>query len=270
MRYLTSVSLSVLLSGSLSVLLSGCRGPAPSQTSTDQTVTLYAATSTVDAVEQVAGLFQEQYSVEVRINTAATSTLVQQITAGAKADVFLSASDQWMDQLDEEGFIARRCNLLGNRLVIVVPSGSDVPMSSPSDLLSGHVKRIAIADPTCVPAGIYAKKALQQLELWEQLRGKMVPGADVRRALTFVETGAAQAGIVYATDAAASNRVRAAYRFPPDPDAPIRYPVGLLKRAEDKSTAKALFEFLQSPQAAKAFTSHGFTVLSSRPEGAGE
>ena len=197
----------------------------------------------------------------MRASYAASSTLARQIEAGAAADLFLSASGEWSEYLAQRKLVARQQELLANELVLIVPADSRLEITKPADLTSPQVRRIALADVASVPAGVYAKQALVKLDLWKQLSDKVTGAADVRQALQFVESGAAAAGIVYATDAAASKRVRVVTRFESGLSEPIRYPLVLLKHGSGNPAAVALFEFIASPAAAAIFRRHGFVVL---------
>ena len=127
------------------------------------------------------------------------------------------------------------------------------------------VEHIAIGEPDSVPAGKYAKLALIKLELWEKLKDKIVPAQDVRQALTFVETGAAEAGIVYATDAAISKKVKVAVEIPENLTGPIRYPIVLLTQGKGKPEAELFFRYLNSPEAVKIFKKYGFSGIVAKP-----
>jgi len=243
----------------LAAVLFGCGAPAPTES---ETVVLFAAASTGDAMDEINRGFERRHGIRVQANYAATSALVQQVVSQAEADVLLSANALWADHLDERGFLASRQDLLSNALVIVAPTDSDVELSRPEDLASHQVRHIALADPSGPPAGMYAKQALENLGLWQKLEDKLAPGADVRRALSFVETGAAEAGIVYATDAARSESVRVAVELDPSLTDPICYPLALLKQAADKPAARAFYRYLTSAEAAEVFRRRGFGVLS--------
>jgi molybdate transport system substrate-binding protein len=151
---------------------------------------------------------------------------------------------------------------LGNQLVIVVPADSTLRIARPEDLLDERVRRLALGDVDSVPAGIYARQALTKLSLWEKLRGKVVNAADVRQALQFVQTGAADAGIVYATDGAVAKQVRVAAVIDSKLTEPIRYPLVLLKTGAKNPAAIELFEFLASDGAAAVFRKYGFQLPS--------
>jgi molybdate transport system substrate-binding protein len=249
--------------------LLGCKpqtrseGAARAPQRSDQDVVLFGAASTANALDEIAREFHRDHKVRVRVSYASSATLARQIEDGAGADVFVSAAGEWADYLEEKGLVAQRRDLLTNRIVVIVPSGSTIDVKKPTDLLSGRIRHVALADPEAAPAGVYAKQALSKLGLWEQLKSKVVPGADVRQALSHVETGAAEAGIVYATDAAISTGVRVVIQLSPELTEPIRYPALLLREGQGNPAAVSLFEHLTSPAAAGLFQKHGFTVLTS-------
>jgi molybdate transport system permease protein len=221
-----------------------------------------AAASTTDAMEAISADFMRQHpQITVRTSFGASSALAKQIVAGAEADLFLSASREWAELLAGKQLIARQHDLLGNRLVVVVPAGSQLKLAQPADLVSSEVRRLALADPQAVPAGVYARQALETLKLWPQLESRVAAAADVRQALQFVATGSAEAGIVYASDVRSEPQVRIACEFDPALSASIRYPLVLLKRAEENPAALAFYDFLSSPAAKAVFEKEGFIVL---------
>jgi molybdate transport system substrate-binding protein len=223
-------------------------------------VLLFAAASTAEALDAVTEQFRLQHGNMVRTNYAATSMLAQQVIQGAEPDVFVSASEPWADRLAERGLIAQRRDLLGNRLVVIVPQGARFRPTSLDELRDEHIRRLALGDSDSVPAGVYAKQALSRAALWGTLEPKVVSSADVRQALSFVETGAADAGIVYATDARASESVEVTVEVDPQLTDPIRYPVMLLKHGAGRPEARQFYQFLASQQAAAVFRRFGFSV----------
>jgi molybdate transport system substrate-binding protein len=224
-------------------------------------VMVLAAASTTEAVDEVREAFVKLHpGVAVRISFGGSSALARQIEAGAEADMFLSASKQWTEFLAEKQLVAQQRNLLGNRLVVVVAADSKLEIRKPEDLLQASVKRLALADPKSVPAGIYARQSLEKLNLWKNLQGKVVGAMDVRQALKFVDSGAAEAAIVYATDAAVSKNSQIALALDPKLAEPIQYPLALLKHGADRPAAVALYDFLSSPAAVSIFRRHGFLV----------
>ena len=235
-------------------------------TQSKDSVTVLAAASTTNALDEIKTNFAKRSSAKVRTSCAASSALAQQIASGAEADVFISADVRWADFVESKVPVAKRRNLLGNRLVIVVPSESKLTLTKPEYLASAVVTHIALGDPDAVPAGKYAKQALTALDLWEKLKSKVVPAEDVRHALTYVETGAAEAGIVYATDAAISKKVRVVAEISARLSGPVQYPVLLLKRKGGSQAAEAFYDYLGTPEATEVFQKFGFIVLAVKPK----
>ena len=192
------------------VALSGCGRSQDGDPPTE--VVVFAAASTEDVLREAGRRFEVATGTRVRFNFAASSTLAQQIRAGARADVFLSASVEWMDEAERSGDIisGSRIDLLGNSLVLIAPVGSafEIDISPEFDFPARlpEVRRIAMGDPAHVPAGRYAKSALKSLGWWDALERLIIPAVDVRAALRLVEIGEVDAGVVYASDAAQSNR----------------------------------------------------------------
>lgn len=252
----------VSAAGCLSGWLSSPSGAAADPR--DQTITLFGAASTGNVLEEIVARFHQGHDIRVECSFAASSTLAQQIASGARADVFVSANQAWVDYLEDQGLVIRRQDLLSNKLVVVVPRDSDLKVQACGDMLDQRVRHVALAEPVAVPAGIYARQALEQLGLWERLRPKVVAAAHVRQALAFVETGAADAAVVYATDAALSDAVTVALSIDSGLTEPIRYPVALLAEGASRPEVEAFYDYLQSPAAAEVFREHGFTVLTSQ------
>jgi molybdate transport system substrate-binding protein len=239
----------------------GCRRGSPDNAS----ILVFAAASATNALDEIKAQFTAETGIEVRTSYAASSPLAQQIVHGADADLMLSADQKWIDFLAHEQYVAKRKDLLGNRLVIVVPADSKAAIARPDDLLGESIKHVAIGEPKSVPAGKYAMEALTRLGLWKKLEAKCVPADDVRHALMYVEMGAAEAGIVYATDAARSTRVKIAMGFPPELTGPIVYPVALLRHGANRKPAEAFYQYLSSSQAGDVFKKYGFVVLPASP-----
>ena len=262
------VCLAILGSLALAMAATACRHDAPAGAPpravvrSPQKVLVFAAASTSEVIEELKSIFSP-IGIQLQSSYASSSTLAQQILHGADADVFISADQESANLLAKKLLVAESKPLLGNRLVVIVPADSTLEVHSPADLASAKLDRIAVGDPDSVPAGKYAKRALVKLGVWDKLQGKVVSAADVRQALTYVETGAAAAGVVYATDAAASKKVRVACEIPEEITGPVRYPVVLLTHANKNAAAKVFYRFLFSEQAADIFRKHGFTVLDS-------
>jgi molybdate transport system substrate-binding protein len=234
---------------------------APESEKHAQEVTIFAAASTQDAVEAVVHEF-ERLNPDVKVNAsfASSSTLAEQIASGASVDVFLSANQKWADFIKQKSLVAEQHDLLGNQLVAIVPADATWHIGTPEELVSDEIEHIAIGEPDTVPAGIYAKQALVKLQLWDKLKDRMAQAADVRQALVMVETGAAEAGIVYSTDAVVSDQVKVAFPFESDLTEPIVYPLVLTRRGVSNSAGRELYHFLQSSSAATVFRQSGFRV----------
>jgi molybdate transport system substrate-binding protein len=226
-----------------------------------QSVLVFAAASLKNALDEVNAQAREK----AVLSYAASSVLAKQIESGAPAQLFISADLDWMDYLAQRSLIqpGTRRNLLGNRLVLVAPVGSAVQASVkagiPLPLLLGPNGRLALGDPQHVPAGKYAKAALEKLGAWDGVAKRLAPAENVRAALAFVARGEAPLGIVYATDAAAEPRVRVVDGFPDGLHPPLVYPAALTVLA--KAPAGEYLVFLRSSAARRVFEKHGFTPL---------
>jgi|SRR5262245_32023272 len=231
------------------------------QTANAAEVNVYAAASLTDVLKGIAVNYEKQSSDKIVFNFAASSLLARQITERAPADIFFSADEAKMDDLQKAGLIVNdtRRDMLSNSLVIVVPNDSQLAIASPDDLLT-KTQKLAVADPRAVPAGIYTKEYLHGLGLWEKLESKIVPTENVRAALAAVESGNVDAGFIYKTDADISKKVKIAYSVPIEKGPAIRYPIALVKEAKDKNAAEKFLHYLQSQDARKLFERYGFIV----------
>jgi molybdate transport system substrate-binding protein len=223
---------------------------------------VFAAASTKNVIEDIVALYAKSHGGHVVPSFGSSADLAKQIENGAPAALFISADSKWMDYLAKAKLIVAdsRRNLLGNELVLIAPVDSTTPTSL--DNLAGSLAggKLALADPDSVPAGRYGKAALESLKLWAALEPSVVRAKDVRAALALVERGEAAAGIVYATDALISRKVRIAADFPAASHPPIVYPVALIAGHDDPA-AREFLAFLMGPQARETFLSAGFTVF---------
>jgi molybdate transport system substrate-binding protein len=241
--------------------ITGCDNNAPKNSGKTKKVIIFAAASTTNAIKDIAAEFTKTTGIEVVTNFAASSSLAQQIETGAEADIFISADQKWADYLAEKQFCHTRAALLGNSIVIIVPADSSLSADSAQILLSPEIKSIATGDPSAVPVGKYAREALEKLGLWDKIKNKIASAQDVRSALAFVETRAAEAGIVYSTDAAISSKVKVIFTFPQNATAkPITYPAMTLKKAVNRENADLFFNYLKSDIAMGIFKRYGFLV----------
>ncbi len=225
-------------------------------------ILVFAAASLKTALDDVARQWHAKTGTRPAVSYAATSTLARQIQGGAPADIFVSANRDWMDVLEKDGTIRRetRRNLLGNRLVLI-GHGRNLPFMKIGDLPDRlHGDRLAMALVDSVPAGMYGRQALKALGLWDKVAQRVVQADNVRAALAFVARGEAPFGIVYATDAEASDRVSVVSAFPESSHRPIAYPAALTSGSEN-GKAEAFYAHLFSDEARPLFERQGFTVV---------
>ena len=216
-----------------------------------------AAASLQESMTAAADAWARKGHARPILSFAASSVLARQVEAGARADLFVSADEEWMDVLERRRAIAlgTRVPFLGNRLVLVARADTPAERRPLAAMLRG---RIAVADPASVPAGRYAEAALRNLKLWDAAVPRLVRAENVRAALALVERGAAPHGIVYATDARASRRVRVAGVFPQSSHPPIVYPLARLRTASHPE-AEGFRRFLLSNEGRAIFTRFGFS-----------
>ena len=239
---------------SFACLLIGCSG---------EELFIFGAMSLTDALTEVTQRFGAERNVKVYCNFAGSSTLQRQIEKGAPADVFISASPKQMDALQQLGFLynGSRREILSNRLVLVAPVNRSVSLTDVGLIAGDSIGRIAIGEPNSVPAGIYGREALAQLGVWDAVQPKLIPTADVRSTLAYVESGEVDVGIVYRTDASISKEVRITYQFPESSHTPIVYPAAVLRDTGNKVLAKAFLEYLQTAEVTAIFAKYGFSVV---------
>jgi molybdate transport system substrate-binding protein len=221
-------------------------------------ISVFAAASLSDALQELAAAHHQATGDVVRLNLAASSLLARQIKEGAPADLFFSADEAKMNDLAKAGLIdpASRRSLLCNTLVVVVPLDSALAVKSAVDLGGAAVKQLALAETQTVPAGIYAKAYLEQTKVWVALA--VVATENVRAALAAVESGNADAGIVYKTDALISRKVKIAYQVPMAEGPGISYPVALVKGGRNSAGAAQFLARLSSPEGRAVFAKYGF------------
>jgi molybdate transport system substrate-binding protein len=215
-----------------------------------------AASSLQESFEAAAEAWAAQGNAAPVLSFAASSALARQIELGAPADLFVAADGEWMDTLSDQGLVLAdtRTDLLGNRLVLVTRKGGAVRHLA--DLGDG---RLALADPAAVPAGKYARAALESLGQWQAVAANVVPAENVRAALALVERGEAALGIVYTTDAMASAEVDVLETLPEESHPPIRYPAAVLAESRHPD-ARRFLNFLSSDEGRRIFARHGFAI----------
>lgn len=249
----------------LLLLCVGCAGAAEDQR---QPLTVFAAASLTDVLQQVGADYTRATGVPVRFSFAASSALAKQIESGARVDLFFSADEEWMDYLAARKLIAgsTRRDLLANQLVLVAPADSTIALQIapgfPLLKALGAKGRLATGDPESVPAGKYAKSALTSLGVWKDVESRLVRAENVRAALVYVARGETPLGIVYATDAKVEPKVRVVAVFPESSHTPIAYPAALTAVAARE--ARGFFDYLGSEAARQVFEHAGFTMLTDK------
>jgi molybdate transport system substrate-binding protein len=258
----------------LSLVITSCSTATSTATSTTDTTStattadpitlnVSAASSLSNVLKAIDALYTKANpNVTVSLNTGASGTLQTQIENGAPADVFLSAATANMDALQNENLIINnsRKNLLNNTLVMIVPVGSTLGLTSFNDLTLAKVTKIAIGDPKSVPAGAYAQAAFDELGITSRIQSKFILGANVTQVLTYVAGGNVDVGFVYSTDALSSTQVKVVANAPADINAQIVYPEAVLKASTHSTAAQAYLDFLSSDQAKALFIQFGFTM----------
>jgi molybdate transport system substrate-binding protein len=224
-----------------------------------------AAVSLTDALTAAAREAPGFDADQIHFNFAASNVLARQIVNGAPVDLFISADEAQMDVVATAGMLAdgTRIDLLTNQLAVVVPDDRPRTFAGIRDLLDPAFKRIALGDPAAVPAGVYAKSYLENAGLWGSLQPRVVPTVSVRAALAAVDSGAADAAIVYRTDAQVARRARIAWLVPVDRGPRICYPAALIKRNAAPAEAKRFLDFLRSDGGSRVFQRFGFSPVPS-------
>jgi len=223
-------------------------------------VTVSAAISLKDSLDEIGKIYEKAHpGVKISFNYAGSGTLQRQIEQGAPVDIFFPAAEKQMGDLQAKNLIdtGTRRNMVRNQLVLIVPA-SDSTTRSFQDLANPSVKVVALGEPSTVPAGMYARQSLERLGLWGSVERKVVLAKDVRAVLTYVETGNANAGMVYQTDAQGSQKVRIVAFAPADSHDPIIYPAAILKGAKNPAGAAPFLAFLSSSEAREVFAKYGF------------
>jgi molybdate transport system substrate-binding protein len=247
--------LAALAACALALLPQGLPAPRP--------ITVSAAVSLTDVMTAIAGEYGRGGHGSVRFNFGASNVLARQIVDGAPVDVFVSADEAQMDVVAAAHLLVdgSRVDLLRNQLAVVVPSDRPRTMTSVRDLTNAAFRRIAIGDPEAVPAGVYAKAFLQKEDLWATLQPRLIPSSSVRTALAAVESGAADAAIVYRTDTRIALKATVAYVVPAERGPRIVYPGALVRGGGGEAEGKRFLDFLRSATAARIFERFGFTPV---------
>ena len=232
--------------------------------STAPVLTVSAAVSLSEALEECAKTFKTRGGGEVRFNFAGSNVLARQIVNGAPADLFISADEEQMNVVERAGKIVQssRVELLGNQLAVVATPERAALVREQFGRAAPEIRRLAIGDPAAVPAGVYARQFLAKQGLWTAYEPRVVPSANVRAALTAVETGSVDAAIVYITDAAVAKRAIVVLTIPASQGPKIVYPAAIVSNRHFAHSDQFL-TFLRGAEASAIFARHKFTPLTS-------
>jgi len=236
---------------------------APTPSAKPVELTIAAAASLTDVTKEIAEAYKTAApDVTLTFTYGSSGSLQTQIEQGAPVDIFMSAAQKQMDALEKGSLLldGSRSNLLENKVVMIVPKDSTLGLASFEDLTKDTVKTVAIGDPASVPAGQYAEEVLTSLKIKDKVEAKANLGTDVRQVLTWVENGEVDAGIVYATDAATTDKVKVVCEAPADSVKKIIYPVAIMKSSTNADAGKAFIEFLKTADVAAMFEKYGFKM----------
>jgi len=251
MRNITLASLRGMVVAFVIVVFgTGCGG----ETDGRKELLVFAAISVTDALKDVAAAYEAEFGTSILFSFGGSQSLAQQIASGAPADVFISAGEGPLRFLQERELVRESVPLVTNKLVVV--SRGEFVVEKLADI--GAAERVAIADPDLAPAGAYARESLVALDLWDSLRDSLVYGPDVRATLAYVETGAVETGVVYATDAAVASSLHIFDVVPIDSYTPIEYPAIAIQKSSSSDEAKRFLDYLRGPLSRSAFEKRGF------------
>ena len=244
------------------VLLTAAFTPATAPSAEDKEVTVFAAASLTNAMQELGKAYTDKTGVKVTFSFASSSAIAKQIESGAPADMFMSADTEWMDYLQQRGLIevATRKDILSNRLVLIAPASSTIQLKiAPGFALAqalGKDGRLSTGDPDFVPVGRYARSALSNLGIWNDVADRLLRADNVRSAMAFVSRGEAPLGIVYLSDVGVDKKVRIVDTFPTSSHLPIVYPAALVKGA--RAGTQEFYAFILTPESRAVFEKYGF------------
>ncbi|WP_328800493.1 molybdate ABC transporter substrate-binding protein [Paenibacillus sp. LX16] len=226
-------------------------------------LTISAAASLTDALKEIQHSYESTHTgTKLNFNFGGSGALEKQIEQGAPSDLFLSASTKNMKSLVDQQLIdtKKQKTWLTNELVAVISADGTMNIASVTDLTKKEVKKVAIGIPESVPAGNYAQEALTKVKLWDTLQSKLVQAKDVRQVLQYVETGNADVGFVYKTDALTSQKAKIAFEVDPTTYSPVEYPIGIVKATKHIQEAEDFYAYLQSQESLNIMAKYGFTL----------
>lgn len=260
----------IAVPAAMAIVLAGCANQSggsssssPSSEAAPVSLTVSAAASLTDVMNDIKTAYESKHKNVTITNTfGASGTLQKQIENGADADIFFSAAQSNMDSLEKESLLldGTRKDIVGNTIEFIVPKDGGKTITSLDELKGDSFKQIALGNPDAVPAGKYATQILTDAGVYDAIKSKIVQGSDVRATLNYVETGNAEGGFVFSTDAKSSDKVKSGYTIPADKQPKITYPAAVIKASKNQDAAKALVTYLSSSEAQKLFEKYGFSA----------
>jgi len=258
---LKKTSLKVAAALAFFLVVAGCASTKEEQIG----LNISAAMSMKSVLQELKKMYEEQHpDITINLNFAASGALRQQIEQGAPVDVFVSAGNQEMSKLYHKGLVGNPNNVAGNKLVLVVPEELQPPPEDLKQLTAARFRKIAIGAPETVPAGKYGKEALERAGVWAEINRKLVMAKDAQQVLVYVETGNADAGLVYQTDATARAGVRTAFMVTAEYHSPIVYSAAVVTASDQPDRAGGFVRFLQTAKVQAVFRKYGFTPAGTR------
>ena len=245
------------------LLLTGCGENSATENKPSE-LHISAAASLTDAMKEISALYEkENPNVKIIFNFGSSGALQQAIENGGETDLFFSAAQKQMDALEKSGSLidGTRKNILENEVVLIVPVDSDKNISAFEDLTNENIQHVALGEPKGVPVGQYSEEILTALNILDAVKAKAVYGSDVRQVLAWIESGDADCGIVYATDAAISDKVKVVAVAAQDTHKPVIYPVAIIKGSKNLDAAKNFLDFVNSDAVKNIFSKYGFKVM---------
>ena len=250
-----------------SLAVAGCtsseNGDKAQENASQKEVYIVAAASMTDAVKEIGANYEKQHpDVKLMYNFGSSGALQSQIEQGAPADVFISAAQKQMNALEEENLIdkATRKDLLENKVVLIVPKNSTLVLDDFAAAATDKVSKIALGEPKSVPVGQYSEEIFTNLNVWADIKAKAVYASDVRQVLSWVETGEVDCGVVYATDAAISNKVKVLLEAPAGTHKPVVYPAAMVSSSKNPEIAKDFLAYLSQDEQKAILAKYGFDV----------
>ncbi|WP_303998056.1 molybdate ABC transporter substrate-binding protein [Megamonas hypermegale] len=250
-----------------SLAVAGCtsseNGDKAQENASQKEVYIVAAASMTDAVKEIGANYEKQHpDVKLMYNFGSSGALQSQIEQGAPADVFISAAQKQMNALEEENLIdkATRKDLLENKVVLIVPKDSTLVLDDFAAAATDKVSKIALGEPKSVPVGQYSEEIFTNLNVWADIKAKAVYASDVRQVLSWVETGEVDCGVVYATDAAISDKVKVLLEAPAGTHKPVVYPAAMVSSSKNPEIAKDFLAYLSQDEQKAILAKYGFDV----------